>query len=200
MIEGHATHRRICHSCECRTSFASKVNRPTENGAPKWVISSFRTNGVHCVIPFVSGMVDSVHGIPELVEKGYDSIKPPVAPVDVCTEKRGLYRVTQSRCVPKKKLLHELAVRGITVLLDEYNTSKYCPCGTELTNLCSQTKQNHETKRVRVHKTDGDASCAILALRDDRDELATINMLLIALSTLKGQEWPNHLRRPTSSA
>lgn len=96
--------------------------------------------------------------------------------------------------VPKKKLLHQLAVRGLTILIDEYNTSKFCPCGRELmTNPFS--KKATETKRVRVHKTAGDDSCAILKYKEDRDELATINMLLSALSVLNGKGWPRHLSR-----
>ena len=70
--------------------------------------------------------------------------------------------------VPKKDLLHELGVRGPTVLIDEYKTSKMCPCGHELCDGKSQHDHNHGTGRVRVHKTIGDDSCEVLVHRNDR--------------------------------
>ena len=94
--------------------------------------------------------------------------------------------------IPKKKLLKQMAVRGLTVLLDEYNTSKMCPCGNaELTN---QIRSNNG-KRVRVHKTDGDV-CNVLEVVKDRDEISTIDMMLIAASIFKHNKWPSHLCRP----
>ena len=102
--------------------------------------------------------------------------------------------------VPKKDLLHELGVRGPTVLIDEYKTSKMCPCGHELCDGKSQHDHNHGTGRVRVHKTIGDDSCEVLAHRNDRDELAAVNMLLAALHTLHDTAWPAHLVRNKSDA
>jgi len=62
------------------------------------------------------------------------------------------------------------------------------------------THPNRKAGRVRVHKTIGDASCEVLAHRNDRDELAATNMLLTALRVLKGSTWPAHLTRSTSGA
>lgn len=380
------------------------VHGATEGGVRKWHLAFFRTNGVQCILTFASGVVTAAHGVAELVDKGYASIKQPKSPVDINVEPRGLFRVTQTRCdikcddltskllvrvvdpgqkkpvqeacvvatcppdaasiaaqatfghidatmwkrdsgrsdaedreiarrakhkayanaldllstcrkrsvdvstwtqyagslmasllersaelisvarahhrwrrarmlqkhlgrvadglfdrcslragrqpsapqtplsieelqelrakmkkareakrasgiknvvffgdgtfghrrgnapVPKKKMLHELAVRGLTLLLDEYNTSKHCPCGQVLKNENPTTQERRETHRVRVHKTFGDDACDILARRDDRDELATINMLLIVLRTLRDLPWPTHLLRSTPCA
>ena len=60
--------------------------------------------------------------------------------------------------MPKKKILHALAVRGNTVLIDEYKTSKQCPCGASL--IDDPSANQNETSRVRVHTTFGDESCA----------------------------------------
>ena len=94
--------------------------------------------------------------------------------------------------IPKKKLLKRLAVRTVTVLLDEYRTSKQCPCGFgELTD----GPKTEVGRRVRVHKTDG-VVCNLLAQVNDRDEVATVNMLLAAQSVLRHTSWPMHLCRP----
>ncbi|MCP4901137.1 MAG: hypothetical protein GY906_29560 [bacterium] len=97
--------------------------------------------------------------------------------------------------MPKKKqLLKRLAVRTVTVLIDEFRTSKQCPCGGgELRD--GSTK--NDGKRVRVHKTDGGV-CNLLLHVDDRDELATVNMLLATQSVLHQKPWPSHLCRPCS--
>ena len=95
--------------------------------------------------------------------------------------------------IPKKKLLKRLATRTATVLLDEYSTSKQCPCGFgELTD----GPMVEVGKRVRVHKTDGGV-CDLLAQVNDRDEVATVNMLLATQSVWRQEShWPMHLCRP----
>ena len=97
--------------------------------------------------------------------------------------------------VPKKKLVRSLAVRGPTVIMDEYNTSKMCPCGT------SELKNVHESHRLCCHKTvglDGPCcvECSLGAENMDRDVLAIINFLLCARCALDGKERPDHLRGP----
>ena len=97
--------------------------------------------------------------------------------------------------VPKKKLVRHLAVRGPTVIMDEYNTSKMCPCGT------SELKNVHESQRLRCHKTVGPdgpccVECSLGAENMDRDVLAIINFLLCARCALDGKERPDHLRGP----
>ena len=95
--------------------------------------------------------------------------------------------------IPKKRLLKLMAVRGLTVLLDEYNTSKMCPCGhAELVNLKTTTNG----KRVRVHKTDGGV-CSVLKRVDDRDETANIQQLLASGTAMTHTPWPSHLLRPS---
>ena len=94
--------------------------------------------------------------------------------------------------MPKKKLLKLMAVRGLTILLDEYKTSKMCPCGhAELGDLKTTTNG----KRVRVHKTDGGV-CGVLKWVDDRDETATIQQLLASGTAMNHTPWPSHLLRP----
>ncbi len=97
--------------------------------------------------------------------------------------------------VPRKKLVHRLAVRTVTALLDEYRTSKMCPCGAD--ELTDGEGGVTGGERVRVHKTIGGA-CAVLAGVRDRDELATVNMLLAAQSALRQMRWPLHLCRSCS--
>ena len=95
--------------------------------------------------------------------------------------------------IPKKKLLKQMAVRGVTFLIDEYNTSKRCPCGQdELRDL--STSHIEARERVRVHKTDG-GTCGVLHRCRDRDALATLNMLQAAVAALRHESWPEHLRR-----
>ena len=74
--------------------------------------------------------------------------------------------------IPKKGILRELCHRGLTFLLDEYRTSKMCPCG--------QDELKTTAGRLRAHKSDG-ATCSLLnRLGDkscDRDALASLNMV-----------------------
>ena len=69
-----------------------------------------------------------------------------------------------------------------------------CPCGadelvTEMSNMGGE--------RVRVHKTIG-GTCTVLEGVNDRDEVATINMLLATQSAMRQGRWPLHLCRPCS--
>ena len=79
----------------------------------------------------------------------------------------------------------------MTILLDEYRTSKRCPCGLdELIDGSTRIVG----KRVRVHKTDGGV-CDLLGQVNDRDELAVVNMLLLTRSALGQKPHPAHLCR-----
>ena len=92
-----------------------------------------------------------------------------------------------------EKLLKQMAVRGLTFLLDECNTSKCCPCGQdELVDSSSLHTEARE--RVRVHKTDG-GTCGVLHRCRDRDALATLNMLQAAVAAVRHESWPRHLLR-----
>ncbi len=92
--------------------------------------------------------------------------------------------------IPKKGLLRELCHRGLTFLLDEYRTSKTCPCGHDELKTTSG--------RLRAHKSDG-AVCPLLSRLGttcDRDVLASLNMVSCALCALSGRQRPEHLCRP----
>ena len=93
--------------------------------------------------------------------------------------------------IPKKPILRELCHRGVTFLLDEYRTSKMCPCG--------QDELKTTAGRLRAHKSDGSV-CDLLnracASGCDRDAIATINMMGCALCALAGNNRPGHLCRP----
>ena len=92
--------------------------------------------------------------------------------------------------IPKKSLLRELCHRGLTFLLDEYKTSKMCPCGHDELKTTGY--------RFRAHKSDG-AACPLLtrlaAGSCDRDALASLNMASCALCALAGRTRPEHLCR-----
>ena len=90
--------------------------------------------------------------------------------------------------IPKKGILRELCHRGLTILLDEYKTSKMCPCGHDELKTTGN--------RLRAHKSDG-AVCPLLTRLDarfcDRDALASLNMVSCALCALGGLTRPEHL-------
>ena len=92
--------------------------------------------------------------------------------------------------IPKKGILRELCHRGLTVLLDEFRTSKMCPCGHDELKTMGD--------RLRAHKSDG-AACSLLAQLGekacDRDALASLNMVSCALCSLDGRGRPGHLCR-----
>ena len=127
--------------------------------------------------------------------------------------------------VPKKKLVKSMAMRGCTIVLDEYNTSKWCPCGASELQDCTYCPtitnsdsglsdadtemeidiKPHESCRYRCHKhnADGDKPGAndccvrnsIGQHKMDRDTLAVMNMLLCAKNALNGMKRPSHLCR-----
>ena len=88
--------------------------------------------------------------------------------------------------IPKKKILKELCHRGLTLLLDEFKTSKMCPCG--------QDELKTTTQRFRGHKTDG-SECHFLKLGNDRDTLATMCLIDCSLCACAGKKRPAHLCR-----
>ena len=65
----------------------------------KWRLCCFRTDGVKCVLTFVSGASDAkaYHGATGLLRPGYRYIKQPTDKIDIRTETRGLYRINQNR-------------------------------------------------------------------------------------------------------
>ena len=93
--------------------------------------------------------------------------------------------------LPKKRLLNNMATKGLVFLIDEFYTSKMCPCGhSPLT-----TKDDTSKSRLRRHTT-GDTVCPLSHHTEDRDELACINMLNCALRGIRGQDRPSFLCRP----
>lgn len=92
--------------------------------------------------------------------------------------------------IPKKGILRELCHRGLTFLLDEYRTSKMCPCGHD--------ELKTKALRLRAHKSNGAACPLLTRLGDkscDRDALASLNMVSCALCALSGRRRPEHLCR-----
>ena len=61
--------------------------------------------------------------------------------------------------MPTKKVLKSLATRGLTSLLDEYNTSKMCPCGkAELEDVCLHDNMP-ASNGIRCHKKTSGPEC-----------------------------------------
>lgn len=102
--------------------------------------------------------------------------------------------------VPKKKLAKVLATKGLTIMLDEFYTSKQCPCGdSELED--HPNIPSTEDHRIRRHKTSGQngkccVECTLGESKMDRDVLAITNFLLCAKCALDGESRPIHLCRP----
>lgn len=91
---------------------------------------------------------------------------------------------------PKKKFVRALASRGLTIVLDEYNTSSMCPCGESKlqdTSAIFQVASDDAPRRPRCHKAaEHEGPCHVMStfllnqLDTDRDELACMQMLLAA--------------------
>lgn len=102
--------------------------------------------------------------------------------------------------VPKKNLVKQLATRGLTVLLDEYNTSKMCPCGaSELVDRADASAS--ADCRPRCHKTVGlDGPCCVERAMGpqqmDRDVLALVNFTWCFRRALSGLPRPINLCGP----
>ena len=102
--------------------------------------------------------------------------------------------------MPKKRLAKILATKGLTIMLDEFYTSRQCTCGiSELQD--NSNIQDNANCRPRCHKTVGlDGPCCVECSlgeeKMDRDVLAIINFLLCIVAALKGQARPTHLCRP----
>ena len=102
--------------------------------------------------------------------------------------------IKKHNSLPKKRLLKVMATKGLVFLLDEYRTSKMCPCGHD--ELI--TRDDTSSTRLRRHKT-GDTACPLMHQIDDRDELACVNMLHCALKAIHGGQRPSFLCRPCDS-
>ena len=89
---------------------------------------------------------------------------------------------------PKKTFARELAMRGPTLIISEFNTSKMCPCGTcklEDVPNAGRPQPLDAIRRPRQHighRGSINLCCAIqpfaeLGRETDRDELACMNIL-----------------------
>ena len=95
----------------------------------------------------------------------------------------------------------------VNVPVDEYLTSRVCPSvgcrgrtmGGKLTGekRTVSTKRGERTYSVRSHKV---RVCNHCRTHWDRDNAASINMLSVAISILKGEERPAHLARDGPNA
>jgi hypothetical protein len=104
---------------------------------------------------------------------------------------------------PKKKFIRALASRGVTVVLDEYNTFKMCPCGLcelrDTVSICPTNPDNLH-RRPRCHKAaEPHGPCSAIrpflsrGLHPDRDELADIQMLNAGALGMCAGSRPMHL-------
>ena len=95
--------------------------------------------------------------------------------------------------LPKKSIIRQIAARGVCVLLDEFRTTKMCPCGThELKTTHGRTRAGQSRGRQcelleRLAKKGPDYA--------DRDGLAALNMVQCAVAALRDRGRPAHLCR-----
>jgi len=106
---------------------------------------------------------------------------------------------------PKKPFARELAVRGPTLIVDEYFTSQKCPCGHPLENVPAAAAclgPTDASRRPRHHTGSGGPApcCAMLPFSDkgtDRDELACMCILQCTAAGLDADPFrPQHLSSP----
>lgn len=109
------------------------------------------------------------------------------------------------QAVPRKSLLRMLADRSVVLLLDEYNTSKLCPCcGEELRDVegGAKGKKGERGERLRICKsTDrgGKHACDLFRAHPrglDRDELACCNFARCTIDLVTTQKRTQWLERP----
>jgi len=108
---------------------------------------------------------------------------------------------------PKTPFARELAVRGPTLIVDEYFTSKKCPCGHPLENMpafaaAACLGPTDASRHPRRHTGSGGPApcCAMLPFSDkgtDRDDLACMCILQCMAAGLDAHPFrPNHLSSP----
>ena len=100
--------------------------------------------------------------------------------------------------VPRKTLIRFLAITGVTVVLDEFRTSKCCPgCGSEM----SDVKSKHRVRRCTNVMNGGESTdCKLFSKEEgvfeaDRDQIATINMCRCAYDALILGSRPDYMCR-----
>jgi len=112
-----------------------------------------------------------------------------------------------SGAFPKKPFARELAVRGPTLIVDEYFTSQRCPCGHPLEYMPARPAAacldpTDASRRPRRHTGSGGPApcCAMLPFSDkgtDRDELACMCILQCTAAGLDANHFrPKHLSSP----
>jgi len=109
---------------------------------------------------------------------------------------------------PKKTFARELAMRGPTLIISEFCTSKMCPCGTyELEDVPNAGRPqpldaSRRPRRHIGHRGLINLCCAIepfakLRRETDRDKLGCMNILRCMASGLAPRRFrPSHLRTP----
>ena len=99
--------------------------------------------------------------------------------------------------IPKKSIVKALASRGLVFLVDEFNTSKMCPCGQ--CELCDIEIDTLEGARLRCHKTTGPEPCCVLDAigqsNMERDILAVVNICHCGACALQKKNRPPWLCR-----
>ena len=107
------------------------------------------------------------------------------------------------QAVPRKPLIRALMERAPVLLLDEFNTSKKCPCcGADMVDLPAtggETNGEHG-ERLRICETTLRGTPCPLFHRFpkglDRDDLACVNLAGCAADEAATGERTAHLRRP----
>ena len=133
-------------------------------------------------------------------EKGHSKKHSENEPINVAFLGDGTFGHKKGHApVPKKQLAKVLATKGLTVMLDEFYTSKQCPCGKS--ELVDNTTLHLTDIRPRRHKTSGNdgpccVECSLGEEKMDRDVLAIANFVLCAAAALDDKTRPIHLCRP----
>lgn len=104
--------------------------------------------------------------------------------------------------IPRKKIIKFLGNTGLTIILDEYNTSKKCPgCGSIMEDISDKRRVRRctsEYSKTRL-KENCKLSTAEGNYTDDRDYASTINMGLCSYEGLVKHKRPQSLCREKKS-
>ena len=129
-------------------------------------------------------------------------VLPPSRPKRIVALGDGLF----SGDFPKKSFARELAMRGPTLIVDEYFTSQRCPCGHPLERVpaaqAAPLDPTDASRRPRRHTGSGGPApcCAMRPFSNggtDRDELACICILQCVAAGLDADpSRPAHLSSP----
>jgi hypothetical protein len=98
--------------------------------------------------------------------------------------------------MPRKAFVKELSTVGLTFVVDEFRTSKTCPgCGSDMVDV----EESDRVRRCTNVTEDVTTSCCLAVDKDcftcDRDQSASVNMMLCAYQAITSNTRPKHLCR-----